>query len=66
MSEHSCSSGAGFDATIFYDSSGAVRVDRTHHFCGIEGLQSELGSVAATSLADFYTGLHQCQLAKLP
>src|SRR5438105_3117562 len=52
ISEHSCSSGAGFDATVFYDSTGIVRVDRSHHFCGLEGLQSELRGVTAISLAD--------------
>jgi len=66
VSEHSCSSGAGFDATVFYDSRGIIRVDRSHHFCGVEGLESELRQVAATSLADFYRGLQQCQLTQLP
>jgi hypothetical protein len=66
ISEHSCSSGAGFEATVFYDTTGAVWVDRTHHFCGVEGLQSELSSFVAPTLRDFYAGLHQCQLAQLP
>jgi hypothetical protein len=66
ISEHSCSSGAGFDATVFYDSKGVVRVDRAHHFCGVEGLQSELNRVAANTLPDFYAGLQQCQLALVP
>jgi hypothetical protein len=66
VSEHACCSGAGFNATVFYDSSGGIRVDQTHAFCGTEGLQGELNQIAGNSLAAFYAGLHQCQLANLP
>lgn len=65
ISEHSCSSGAGFDATVFYDSTGVVREERSHHFCGSEGLENELGRVAANSVTEFYGAL-QLQLAELP
>ena len=65
ISEHACSSGAGFDATIFYDSSGIMRVDKTHHFCGTEGLENELSRVTASTLREFYAGLPDCKLAQL-
>jgi hypothetical protein len=66
MSEHACSSGAGFDATVFYDSENIVRFDKLHHFCGLEGLHNELTKISADSLREFYTRLTNCQLAQLP
>lgn len=62
-SEHSCCSGAGFDATVFYDSAGAVRRDTSCSFCGYEGLKGRLDQVQARSLAQFYGGLHYLRLA---
>ncbi len=64
--EHSCCSGAGFDATVIRDSTGAIYADTTHTFCGIEGLGGELSEdrVHATSLAAFYSGLSQLKLQK--
>jgi hypothetical protein len=57
VNEYACTDGAGFDAAIFYDSTGRVQVDRLHHFCGFEGLSADLSRVSATSLHDFYAGL---------
>ena len=64
--EHSCCSGAGFDATVIRDSTGAIYADTTHTFCGIEGLGGELGEhrVPARTLAAFYSGLSQLKLRK--
>lgn len=64
--EHSCCSGAGFDATVIRDSTGAIYADTTHTFCGIEGLGGELGEerVPATSLAAFYSALSQLKLQR--
>jgi hypothetical protein len=64
--EHSCCSGAGFDATVIRDSTGAIYADTTHTFCGIEGLGEELGarSVPASSLQSFYLALSQLKLKK--
>jgi len=52
--EHSCCSGAGFDATVIRDSKGAVFADTSHTFCGIEAMYSELGGIPADNLAGFY------------
>jgi hypothetical protein len=57
VNEYACTDGAGFDAAVFYDSTGRVQVDRSHHFCGFEGLDADLSRVSATSLHDFYAGL---------
>ena len=64
--EHSCCSGAGFDATVICDSTGAIYADVTQTFCGIEGLGEELGEhrIPATSLAAFYSSLTQLKLQK--
>jgi len=64
--EHSCCSGAGFDATVIRDSTGATYSNTTHTFCGIEGLGGELSehSAPATTLAAFYSGLSQLKLQK--
>ena len=56
-SEHSCCSGAGFDATVFVDSKGTIQYDTTHSFCGYEGLCGELNGVAASNLNQFYSGV---------
>jgi hypothetical protein len=53
--EYSCMDGAGFDATVFIDSKGQIAYQIGHHFCGYEGLCSELNKVEASSLAEFYT-----------
>jgi len=55
-SECSCT-GAGFDASVFYDSTGAIYSDTTHHFCGYEGLCGELNGIDASGLDDFYMAL---------
>lgn len=64
--EHSCCSGAGFDATVIRDSTGAIYADTTHTFCGSEGLAAELGerSVPAASLQACYSTLSQLKLQK--
>ena len=56
-SEHACTSGAGYNATVFRDSSGAIYYDTSHHFCGYEGLCCELKSIVSTNLNQFYAGL---------
>lgn len=56
-SEHACTDGAGFNATVFLDSSGVIKYQSGHHFCGYEGLCCELGAVAASNLSGFYGGL---------
>lgn len=61
--EHSCCSGAGFDATVIRDSTSAVYADTTYTFCGIEGLGGELPKHAA-SLPDFYSALTQLKLLR--
>ncbi len=64
--EHSCCSGAGFDATVIRDSTGAIYADTTHTFCGIEGLGEELGErrVPAGSLPAFYSALSKLKLQR--
>jgi hypothetical protein len=62
--EHSCCSGAGFDATIIRDSTGAIYADTTHTFCGIEGMSSELDSASSDNLSVLYTRLKQLHLHK--
>lgn len=57
VNEYACTDGAGFDAAVFYDSSGRAQVDRSHHFCGFEGLDADLSRVSAISLRDFYADL---------
>lgn len=55
--EHACTSGAGFDATVFRDSSGSILYQTTHHFCGYEGLCGDLRRAGATNLVQFYASL---------
>lgn len=55
--EYSCSDGAGFDATVFRDSSGGIQYQMGHHFCGFEGLCRELNSPGATNVAGFFDSL---------
>ena len=55
--EHACCSGAGFDATVFYDSSGKVYCDTSYTFCGYEVLNKCLNKIKADSLKDFYSVL---------
>lgn len=61
-SEHSCCSGAGFDATIFYDSRSQLQVDTTYSFCGYEGLVGALPGNDVGSLARFYDNLRSFNL----
>ncbi len=63
--EHSCCSGAGFDATVIRDSTGAVYADTTHTFCGIEGMAGELREASGGSLREFYSHLTILKLRKL-
>lgn len=56
-SEYSCVDGAGFDATVFLDSRGAIKYQVGHHFCGYEGLSSELQKVDTQNLTGFYAKL---------
>jgi len=53
---HACA-GGDFDATVFRDSAGTIHHQRTHHFCGYEGLSGELDAIAAKSLSQFYRQL---------
>jgi hypothetical protein len=64
--EYSCCSGAGFDATVIRDSTGATYANTGHNFCGIEGLGEGLGeySVPAASLPAFYSGLSKLNLQR--
>ena len=62
--EHSCCSGAGFDATVIRDNTGAIYADTTHTFCGMEGISAELGEVPAESLSTFYSHATQLKLQK--
>ena len=55
--EYACSDGAGFDATVFRGSKGRILYQTEHHFCGYEGLSSELNDVTAETLVDFYNNL---------
>ena len=55
--EHSCCSGAGFDASVFVDSTRTIRYDTTHTFCGNETLSAELGRIQAAGPAGFYASL---------
>jgi hypothetical protein len=61
-SEADCTDGAGFMASVFVDSEGAVKFQRGYHFCGYEGLSSELSKVKADNLAEFYAALTNIQL----
>lgn len=63
VNEYNCSDGAGFNAAVFYDNTGSVRVDRSHHFCGSEGLGAELSRLSAASLRNFYLEL-PCHLSE--
>ena len=60
--EHSCCSGAGFDASVFLDSTRIIRYDKTYSFCGYEGLCGELEKVQATELDGFYASLTNLNL----
>jgi hypothetical protein len=62
--EHSCCSGAGFDATVMRDSTGAIYADTTHTFCGIEGLSHELKELPGETLEAFYQHASQLKLRK--
>ena len=63
--EHSCCSGAGFDATVIRDSTGAIFADTSHTFCGIEGMASDLRDAAGDSLPEFYSHLKMLKLRRL-
>ena len=52
-SEHSCATGAGFNATVFCDSQGRIYFNYDHHFCGYEGLAGELSRIAAQNADGF-------------
>jgi hypothetical protein len=60
--EYSCTGGAGFDATVFLDSHGVIRFQVGHHFCGYEGLCSELREIKADTVAEFYTRMTDVQV----
>jgi len=59
--EYSCTDGAGFDATVFIDSKGALKYQTGHHFCGYEGLSCDIRGVQARSLAEFYEHMTNVQ-----
>jgi hypothetical protein len=60
-SESDCTTGAGFDASVFADSDGNIKHQKGHHFCGYEGLSCELSKVSARNLAEFYGALTNIQ-----
>lgn len=62
--EYSCCSGAGFNATVIYDSKGHLSFDTTRTFCGYEEMSSDLSSVKAGSLKDFYRNVRGLRLHK--
>ena len=64
--EYSCCGGAGFNATVIRDSTGAIYTNVGRNFCGIEGLDEELGERLnpATSLPEFYSTLSGIELQK--
>jgi hypothetical protein len=64
--EYSCCDGAGFDATVMRDSSGAIFTNLGHNFCGVEGLGEELSEfrVPATDLSSFYSTLTDLPLQR--
>jgi hypothetical protein len=55
--EHACCDGAGFNASVYYDSNGLTQYDTTHCFCGYEGLCGELNEIEASDLTRFYGAL---------
>ncbi len=62
--EHSCCSGAGFNASVIRDSTETIYTDTTHTFCGIEGMSEELHQVTSDTLTAFYPQLKQLKLQK--
>jgi hypothetical protein len=54
-----------FRATVFYDSTGAIRYDTDYHFCGYEGLCGQLSGLDANTLEEFYSSLSQLRDLKL-
>jgi hypothetical protein len=62
--EHSCCSGAGFNATVIYDSKGHLSFDTTRAFCGYEDMASEFSRIKAGSLKDFYRKVPGMRLHK--
>ena len=62
--EHSCCSGAGFDATVIRDSTGTIYTDTTHTFCGIEDMTSAFAQISAETLSAFYPRLTQLKLKR--
>ncbi|MDA3799191.1 MAG: hypothetical protein PF692_08945 [Kiritimatiellae bacterium] len=55
--EHSCCSGAGFDATVIFDSNHNIKYDREYTFCGYEALSGMLNEINAEGLSEFYAKL---------
>lgn len=53
VADSTCSRTGGFDAAVFYDSQGHLHQSQ-HHFCGYEGLSSNINSVKGKSLSEFY------------
>jgi hypothetical protein len=63
--EHSCCSGAGYDATIIRDSTGAIYVNTEHCYCGMsEEMSATFSEVKADSLATFYPQLKELNLTR--
>lgn len=51
--EHSCCTGAGFDATLYVASTGEAYLDSESCYCGWMPLGGELAGYPKTSIADF-------------
>jgi hypothetical protein len=64
--EYSCMDGAGYDVSVFYDSTGAIRYDKGCNFCGYEGLCCEMNRIEAQSLREFYSKLSFLNLRTRP
>lgn len=62
--EHACCSGRGYNVTVIYDSNGHIFVNTERSFCGFEELSSDMSSVPAKSLSDFYANLQHLSLKR--
>jgi hypothetical protein len=62
--EYSCTDGAGFDATVFRDSSGIIRYQTGHHYCGFDGLRGELNGIEANSITEFFESIRGLEVTE--
>lgn len=63
--EHACCSGAGYNATVFFDSHGKIYADKTYSFCGYEELESKCNRLATNNLAEFYKQFKELRLEEI-